>query len=51
MPTELDVVTRRMRQLEIERVALEKETDEASAERLARLEQELAELQRAGATP
>ena len=34
MPTELDVVTRRLRQLEIERVALEKESDEASAERL-----------------
>jgi ATP-dependent Clp protease ATP-binding subunit ClpB len=44
MPTELDVVTRRMRQLEIERVALQKESDEASAERLARLENELAEL-------
>ena len=27
MPTELDVVTRRMRQLEIERVALARETD------------------------
>ncbi len=44
MPTELDVVTRRLRQLEIERVALEKESDEASAERLSRLEQEMAEL-------
>jgi len=44
MPTELDVVTRRMRQLEIERMALSKETDEASAERLGRLEAELAEL-------
>src|SRR5579883_2756711 len=44
MPTEIDVVMRRMRQLEIERVALQKETDEASAERLGRLEQELAEL-------
>ncbi len=44
MPTELDVVIRRIRQLEIERVALEKESDEASAERLARLEAELAEL-------
>ena len=32
MPTELDVVTRRMRQLEIERMALAKETDSASAE-------------------
>ncbi len=45
MPTELDVVTRRLRQLEIERMALEKETDEASAERLARLDQEMANLQ------
>ena len=35
MPTEIDVVTRRMRQLEIERVALAKETDDASKERLA----------------
>ena len=30
MPTEIDVVERRIRQLEIERVALAKETDEAS---------------------
>jgi ATP-dependent Clp protease ATP-binding subunit ClpB len=44
MPTELDVVTRRMRQLEIEKVALEKESDEASVERLGRLDQELADL-------
>jgi len=44
MPTELDVVTRRIRQLEIERVALAKEQDQASAERLANLEAELAEL-------
>ena len=44
MPTELDVVTRRIRQLEIERVALAKESDEASAERLARLDAELADL-------
>ncbi len=52
MPTELDVVTRRMRQLEIERVALAKETDAASAERLARLDEELANLseQAAGMT-
>ncbi|HET9077530.1 MAG TPA: Clp protease N-terminal domain-containing protein, partial [Acidimicrobiales bacterium] len=33
-PTEIDVVDRRMAQLEIERLALEKETDEASKERL-----------------
>jgi ATP-dependent Clp protease ATP-binding subunit ClpB len=44
MPTEIDVVERRMRQLEIERVALEKETDAASAERRAAIEAELAEL-------
>jgi ATP-dependent Clp protease ATP-binding subunit ClpB len=44
LPTELDVVNRRMRQLEIEKVALEKETDEASQERLGRLDKELADL-------
>ena len=44
MPTEIDVVNRRIRQLEIERVALAKETDGASAERLARLDEELANL-------
>jgi ATP-dependent Clp protease ATP-binding subunit ClpB len=43
MPTELDVVTRRIRQLEIERVALAQETDEGSRERLARLDAELAD--------
>ena len=44
LPTELDQIIRRIRQLEIERVALEKETDDASRERLERLERELAEL-------
>ena len=44
MPTEIDVVERRIRQLEIERVALAKETDEASKERLAKLDEELANL-------
>src|SRR6185503_20150353 len=44
MPTEIDIVERRMRQLEIERVALAKETDDASRERLAALDQELANL-------
>jgi ATP-dependent Clp protease ATP-binding subunit ClpB len=44
MPTELDVVTRRLRQLEIERMALAKETDAASADRLAKLDQEVANL-------
>ncbi len=42
MPTEIDVVERRIRQLEIERVALAKETDSASEERLASLDEELA---------
>ena len=46
MPTEIDVVERRIRQLEIERVALAKETDAASAERLAALDEELANLPR-----
>src|SRR5947209_970929 len=45
MPTEIDVVERRMRQLEIEEVALEKEPDAASKERLAGLEEELANLE------
>jgi ATP-dependent Clp protease ATP-binding subunit ClpB len=44
MPTEIDVIDRRIRQLEIERVALEKEIDEASVERLAALDRELADL-------
>jgi ATP-dependent Clp protease ATP-binding subunit ClpB len=44
VPTEIDVVERRTRQLEIERVALAKETDTASAERLEDLDRELADL-------
>lgn len=44
MPTELDEVTRRIMQLEIEKVALEKEKDQASKDRLLTLEKELAEL-------
>ena len=45
LPTEIDVVERRIRRLEIERVALSKETDDASVERLAALDRELADLQ------
>ena len=45
LPTEIDVVERRIRQLEIERVALAKETDDASVERLDVLDRELADLQ------
>jgi ATP-dependent Clp protease ATP-binding subunit ClpB len=44
VPTEIDVVERRIRQLEIERLALAKETDDASAERLDDLDRELADL-------
>src|SRR3954449_1005860 len=44
MPNELDVVERRIRQLEIEQAALAKETDDASASRRAALEAELAGL-------
>jgi ATP-dependent Clp protease ATP-binding subunit ClpB len=44
MPAELDELTRRITQLEIEREALRKERDEASRQRLAELERELAHL-------
>jgi ATP-dependent Clp protease ATP-binding subunit ClpB len=42
-PSEVDTVERRVRQLEIERISLAKEHDQASRERLARIEQELAD--------
>jgi ATP-dependent Clp protease ATP-binding subunit ClpB len=44
MPTQIDVVDRRILQLEIERVALAKETDARSKERLTVLEEELERL-------
>ncbi len=44
MPAELDEAMRRSMQLEIEREALKKETDQASRDRLVKLEKELAEL-------
>jgi ATP-dependent Clp protease ATP-binding subunit ClpB len=43
-PTELDQLSRRIRQLEIERTALTREKDPASRQRLAQLEKELANL-------
>jgi len=43
MPTELDEVTRRVMQLEIEEAALKKEKDTASQERLKSLRKELAD--------
>ncbi len=46
LPAELDEVSRKVMQLEIEREALRKEKDEASKARLVTLEQELAEKQR-----
>ena len=45
LPTEIDIVQRRILQLEIERVALEKETDAVSLERLNALVEELNGLQ------
>ncbi len=44
MPTEIDVVSRRIRQLEIERVALAKETDQSSVERRDAIDAEIANL-------
>jgi ATP-dependent Clp protease ATP-binding subunit ClpB len=43
-PVELDQLSRRIRQLEIERAALQREKDPASKERLRQLEKELADL-------
>ena len=44
MPTELDDVTRRLMQLEIEKVALTKETDKVSKDRLNTLNKEISEI-------
>ncbi|GAB4269235.1 MAG: ATP-dependent chaperone ClpB [Candidatus Rifleibacteriota bacterium] len=48
MPAELDEVTRRIMQLEIEEAALVKEKDEASKKRLEALRKELADLKNRG---
>ncbi len=45
LPTEIDVVERRVRQLEMEQVALQKESDASSTQRLDELQAELADLQ------
>ena len=50
MPQELDEVTRRVMQLEIEEAALKKEKDAASKARLETLRRELAELKHQGDT-
>ncbi|MHB1413820.1 MAG: ATP-dependent chaperone ClpB [Chloroflexota bacterium] len=44
MPSELDEVERRLRQLETEREGLKRETDPASRDRLQRIEKEIADL-------
>ncbi|MHC4223314.1 MAG: ATP-dependent chaperone ClpB [Planctomycetota bacterium] len=44
MPTELDQLTRRVRRLEVEKAALQKEKDRGSVERFKALEKELASL-------
>ena len=44
MPYEIDVIERRLRQLEIEQLALKKEKDRSGRERLSALEAEMAEL-------
>ncbi|MDP2302905.1 MAG: ATP-dependent chaperone ClpB [Ignavibacteria bacterium] len=43
MPEELDVIERKIKQLEIEREALKRENDEPSAKRLIELEEELSQ--------
>ncbi len=45
MPVELDEVNRKIRQLQIERFALEKEDDEGSKKRLSALQEELSHLE------
>jgi len=45
MPEELDEIERRIKQLEIEMVALKKEKDESSKKRLKKIQEELANLQ------
>lgn len=50
MPSELDEIERRVRQLEIERQAVKKEKDTVSLERLDKIEKELADLKEGGAT-
>ncbi|MCC7201924.1 MAG: ATP-dependent chaperone ClpB [Nitrospirae bacterium] len=50
MPSELDEIERRIRQLEIERQAVKKERDPASIERLGKIEKELADLKESGST-
>lgn len=45
MPTEMDIISRKIMQLEIEEMALEKETDKLSMDRRESIKRELCELQ------
>ena len=45
MPEELDTIERKVKQLEIEREALKREKDDASAKRLVEIEKELSDLE------
>jgi len=45
MPEELDTIERKVKQLEIEREALKREKDDASAKRLVEIERELSDLE------
>ncbi len=50
MPTEIDQIERQVMQLEMERQALAKENDDASAARLAKVTEEMADLKEESAT-
>ncbi|WP_028572494.1 ATP-dependent chaperone ClpB [Desulfonatronum lacustre] len=50
LPSELDEINRKVLQLEIEREALKRETDESSRDRLEKLEKELADLKESQGT-
>ena len=50
MPSELDDITRKIRQLEIEKQAVKKEKDEYSKERLAKIDKELSDLKEKGSS-
>jgi len=49
MPSELDDIERKIRQLEIEKQAVKKEKDEYSKERLVKIDKELSDLKRKAA--
>ncbi|HEX7627633.1 MAG TPA: ATP-dependent chaperone ClpB [Candidatus Methanoperedens sp.] len=50
MPSELDDITRKIRQLEIEKQAVKKEKDEYSKERLEKIDKELSDLKEKGSS-